>query len=406
MKKFILCLILCTSSFAQTADELILEKTRLEEKILHLQKQPSNSKTELELASLRFIEVNVALEFGVESKEYKEIVEQHKAQMDALIVHSLSPLTQAETLCETNPESTEQVTAEVFAGPTSGVVYMNVPIDFKETWIASKYEKGAIGNHQGFRLEGPKMGKLEVIKVVMNKDPGDVNNVMNNGTTKHLDLIQLRHVSAEKKNENVKAFDMGSRVSSKGFYVRKFEQDFQNQGINESRPIQEIYLVVSPELYARKDLEFLKKNEKFGGAFKASAAFSPLNISNYSTDQKNRPEKGDIKKFAIGMEASFGVAALVKMKDKAGEDKWVLTVSYVQNEAHSYVGNKMNMSENIIGGKLEYKVNEKVNLSLYGNQTRRGMKPDAIKTMSYVVFNNVGVSASVKIGKQKKKLPH
>jgi hypothetical protein len=298
-------------------------------------------------------------------------------------------------------EKPEQHSLEIFGGPSSGVVYMNVPIDFKGTWLKSEYEKGATGNHQGLRFNSA-IGKLEVLQVAMNKAPGDVNNDMS-VVNKHLDILQFGFISAPKKFDTVKVFELGLQSRTKLIYsYNKYEQDYQNQGIDEAKPIKEMYMAVSPEIYAKKDWDLLKSNEKFGAAVQTFAALSPFSYSRFSSNNANRPGEGKVQESTLGMEGSFGVGALLTLKDDAGKDKWALSLSYTQNEAHAYNNNKNSLSQNIIAGKLDYKINDKFTAGIYGDQNRRIMKSTAVNNMSFVVFNNFGVSASMNLGRKKK----
>lgn len=301
----------------------------------------------------------------------------------------------------TQLEKPKQNSLEVFGGPSSGVVYMNVPIDFHGTWLKSEYEKGAMGNHQGFRLNSD-IGKLEVLKVEMNKAPGDVNNDMSL-TNKHLDILQIGFISTPMKFDKVKPFELGFQSRNKLIYsYNKYEQDYQKQGIDESKPINEMYVALSPEIYAKKDWDLLKSNKKFGAAVHTSASLSPFSYSRLSSNNANRPAEGKVEQSTLGMEGSFEFGTQLTLKDDAGKDKWALTLSYTQNEAHAYNNNKNSLSQNIFSGKLDYKINDKFNVGIYGDQNRRIMKSTAVNNMSFVVFNNFGVSASMNLGLKKK----
>ena len=147
---FMLSLLLSTSAFAQqTVEDFQKEKARLEIKINSLKTQP-NSKYELEMASLRFIEVMVALDSGIDSQEYKDIVETHKEQLAILLADSFKPLDSIEVCEDPSVKTKEPLTLSIFAGPTSGVIYHNVPLSFQGPWLNSEYQKGHKGHYRKF----------------------------------------------------------------------------------------------------------------------------------------------------------------------------------------------------------------------------------------------------------------
>jgi hypothetical protein len=399
----LLSLLVSTSLFAQqTVDDFEREKARLELRIKYL-KLDANAKYELEMASLRYIEVMVALDKGIDSQEYKDIVAQHKEQMDQIIADSLNPVKPEDCEDPVVVKEKEPLTLDVFAGPTSGVIYHNVPLSFQGPWLGSEYQKGSIGHHEGVKVKG-QLGELEVIHVTMNKSAADPTNIFIDGNNKHVDLLQIRYLSAGKKFDKIKPLEVGTRSRANLFYsYNKYEQNYAGAPVvDETKPIQEFYMVVAPEIYAKKEWKLLESNPKFGVDFRANAALSPLTYSKFKSNNANRMSSSPAKQNQFGMEGSFGVAALMKLKDKNGEDKWVLTLSYDQTEAHAY-GKTLSMSENSMGGKLDYKVSDKVKIGAYFDQTRRMMTAGSVETRSYTVFNNMGVSASIKLGQKKKK---
>ncbi len=398
---------------------LIQEKIELEKKLTQtINQNPEQLGLEVEQLSLRYSEVLVALEFGIDSREYKDLLEKNKLASTQLLIQpflilesnlevgdNISQKCEQDVSSQKNNDSMN-VTLEMIGGPSSGVVYLNAPMSFKGPWLKSSYERGARGAHAGLRLKGD-LGNFEVLHFTMNRKKEDMENgLVPSTSTKHQDVLQIRYLSPLLLPKDVKGVDVGLRAKGQLFSsYNKYEQDFQQQGVDESKPVKDVFLVVSPELSAQKDWSLLNNHPRLGLDIKAQAGVSPIGFIQSKSDEGNKPNIGGVvDQKQMGITGSFGLATLLKVKNKEGKEKLVLAVSYTQNEAHGY-GKTNSMSENILDYRVDYHLTDKIDIGLQASQTRRMTKNAATQTIYFDVLNTMGVSASIKLGSAKKKIP-
>jgi hypothetical protein len=416
MSYIISFLLLSSYVVAQTPNQelLLKEKVELEKRlnILNAEK-PGTVDLEIEQVSLRYSEVMVGLEFGVESSQYKELISKNQIASAQLITQpflgseKFGSLGNPQQTCQPEAGSVtkedKDILLEVIGGPSSGVVYLNAPLSFGGPWLNSEYQRGSRGTHAGIRLKGD-LGNFEVLHFTMNKKKEDMESgFVPSYSDKHQDVLQIRYLSPELSLGKLKGVDVGVKGKGQLFYsYNKYEQDFQQQGVDEAKAVKDLFLVVSPELSARKDWSFLKNHPRIGLDVKAQAGFSPIGLVQGKSDQGNKPgASGFATQTAPGLTGSFGLATLLKVKNKEGVEKWVVAISYTQNEAHGY-GKTLSMSENILDYRVDYHLTDRINVGLQASQTRRMTKMDATQTIYFDVLNTMGVSASIQLGSKKK----
>ncbi len=293
---------------------------------------------------------------------------------------------------------------KVEAGPMSGVSYLEAKNDFNKPWRGSQYERGSVGNSVEVVFSAPSI-QLDLSRVDFNQNPADPHNQLNSdGTRNQEEFWTIRLNSPDLSLGKLKhGIEYGVNFQSMAESHRnKWVQDIDHRGIDVSRPIEDDFMNSSLAVYLKKEWKpTISWSNRLDLAVKAALEISPLGASSVFRDHdlEHFEPANEVSAQAMSMRGKFSISTLLKIKNKAGDVRWVLAVSVLQDHSEAVDGSMISYDHLAMGMNVDYRVNKRIALGLKLQEDKESTASSAVITKYYQVYNVAALTAKISLAR-------